>query len=111
MKVNAGLLPLPLHGAFGDFSQASDLAKGEPAEEFQVDDLRQVRLNLREFIERIGDFRKLLRVGWIAHIMAIGRRNLKFAATFERGAASGVINDDSPHDARGISHEAGLVWK
>ena len=55
MQIQAALLPVALDGPFRDAAHRGNLGEGEAAEELQVDDLGQARLDLGELVERIAD--------------------------------------------------------
>ena len=55
VQVEAALLPVALNGPFRHAAHGCDLGERETAEELQVDDLGEVRFDLRELVERIAD--------------------------------------------------------
>src|SRR5688572_3500690 len=55
VQVEAALLPAALNGPFGHPAHRGNLGEREPAEELQVDDLRQIRFDFGELVERIAD--------------------------------------------------------
>ena len=55
MQQETGLLPLALDGAFGHAPHRGDLGEREAAEELQVDHLRELRLDGRQFVEHLNE--------------------------------------------------------
>ena len=58
MEINAGFLPMPLHGALRYTSHGGDFGEGEAAEEFQIDNLGEPGVDLRELVESVADARQ-----------------------------------------------------
>src|SRR3954469_8768142 len=61
-QVDARLFPVALHGPFGYALHAGDLDEGEPAEELEVHDDREPRVDCRQLVERVADPRQLFAV-------------------------------------------------
>jgi len=59
VKVDACLFPVALDGPLRDAAHRSNFGEREPAEESEVDDLREPRVDTREIVERIADLREL----------------------------------------------------
>ena len=55
MQVEAALFPVALNRPLRDAAHRGDLGEGEAAEELQVDDLGETRLDLGELVERVAD--------------------------------------------------------
>jgi hypothetical protein len=55
MQVEAPLLPAALNRPFRHAPHRGDLREREAAEKLQLDDLRELRLDRGEFVERVTD--------------------------------------------------------
>ena len=105
MQIDAALLPVALHGPLRHAAHGGDLGEGEAAEELQIDDLREIRIDLAELVERIADPGQLLRVGHVGRQIGAERRNLEQAAALLRAPPPHVVDDQAAHHARGVGHE------
>jgi hypothetical protein len=64
VKVDSRLLPVALHRSRSDTSCIAAISPNEkPAREFEVDDLREPRVDRGQDILRVADARELLAVG------------------------------------------------
>jgi hypothetical protein len=55
MEINPRFFPVPLHRALRQPAHGGDLGEGEPAEELEIHDLGQNRVDGSELVERIAD--------------------------------------------------------
>src|SRR5215469_5701709 len=111
MKINARLFPTSLHRTFREVSQGGDFRESQPTEELQVNKFSKFRLHLRQLIQCIADGREFFRVDETLDCIGFKRSNLELTAALDRVAASGVIDDQSAHHTRRITHEARSVGK
>src|SRR5262245_40853076 len=68
IEIQACLLPVALNRPLRRRSHCGDFREGEAAEEFEIDQLRQRRIDGGEFVQRVADRRELLFVGQVYHI-------------------------------------------
>src|SRR5262249_41321197 len=80
VQIDPGLLPVALDGALRDALHAGDLREGEAAEELQVDDGREPRVDGGELVEGVTDASELGTVWHRARDVGRDRRELDLAA-------------------------------
>jgi hypothetical protein len=105
---------LALHGSVGNASEPGDLHEREAAEEVQVDEVGERRLERRELVERARQ--RLECVRWVNErrvrrfVSSYVERDHEDPATTLRGAPlARPVDDNSAHGARGVSHETGAI--
>src|SRR5262249_61163529 len=106
-----GLLPVALDGALRDALHAGDLREGEAAEELQVDDGREPRVDGGELVEGVTDASELGTVWHRACDVGRDRRELELAAALLRLPAAHVVDDQTAHHSRRVRHEAVAIRK
>src|SRR6185436_10273877 len=110
-KIDPRFVPMPLHRALAHAAEARDLGEGETAEEFEVDDVRDLRLHGGELVERLAepfDLFGIARRGR-AHVLAVDRRDLEAAAPLPGLAAAETVDDQAAHDPCRIGEEPGAI--
>jgi hypothetical protein len=114
MQEEPGLAPVALHGSVGNASEPGDLHEREAAEEVQVDEVGERRLERRELVERARQ--RLECVRWVNErrvrrfVSSYVERDHEDPATTLRGAPlARPVDDNSAHGARGVSHETGAI--
>jgi hypothetical protein len=105
MKVDAGLFPVALDRPLRDAAHRGDFSEREPAEEFQIDDLRESRVDTREIVERVADLRELAFVRDHLGDFGAQRGDLESPSTLLSAAIARVLDDQAPHRPSGITHE------
>src|SRR5215217_2025839 len=109
MKVKPRLYPCPFDRALGYAPHMRDLGDREAAKELEIDELREIRIDGRELVQRLADLRELVRAGGGVGDIGVERRELEAAATFLRLATPNVVDDQSAHRARSVCHEMRLI--
>src|SRR6185437_1108043 len=99
MKDDARLAPVALNGALRDSPHARDLREREAAEEMQIDELRQGRVEGGQLVERQSQRVELGRNGARSLFRAVEREELELASPFRGRLAAGVIDDETAHGA------------
>ena len=109
MQINARLFPLSLDSTLGEAFHIGDLTKGKPTEKFQIDNLRQRAIDTRQLVESVAHPREFLIVaGYVSNVSG-QRSNLERPAPLDCQSISHMIDDESPHDPCGISHEPAAI--
>jgi hypothetical protein len=62
MEVDSGLFPPSLYGPFRQVLEGGNFGEREPAEELQVDQFSELRLDFRQLIQGIADCREFFGV-------------------------------------------------
>src|SRR5262245_4474190 len=100
MQVDSRFLPVALHAALGDTPHPGDFGEREAAEELQIDDLRERRIDLGELVERFAEAGKRSIVDDIFGSRG-ERRDFELGPALERMATPREVDDEAAHDARG----------
>src|SRR5215208_5959920 len=111
-KIDPRLVPMPLHRALARTPEARDLGKSEATEEFEIDDVRDLRLHRGKLVERPAELLHLLgiaRRAGVAHVLAVDRGDLEGSAALPGLAAAEAVDDQAAHDPRRVGEEAGAV--
>src|SRR5258706_11248302 len=90
MQVDARLLPVALHGPLRDRLHRGNFGEREPAEELEVDDLREAGIDGGELVQRLADARELFPVGNILDDVGAYRRDLEQPTALLRLAAARI---------------------
>lgn len=106
MEIDACLFPPSPHCTFRQVVHGSDFGERKPAEEFQVNQPGELRLDIRQSIQGIADRRELFRVSRILCIIGSERRDFELATSFDRATVPRMIDDESAHYPGGIPHKA-----
>ena len=93
MQINAGFLPVSLHGALRHGTHGADFSKGKPAEEFQVHDLGETRIHPSKLFEGITDAFKLLVISAAFDDIGAERSNLELTTALLGLAVSSMIDN------------------
>ena len=109
MQIQPALLPAALDRPFRDAAHRGNLGEGEAAEELQVDDLGQARLDLGQLVKSVADHDQRLRVGHAVGVVDAERGDLEQPAAFFGPPPPHVVDDQPAHDPGGIRHEARLI--
>src|SRR6516225_1996149 len=105
----AGLVPIALCSALGGTLKLGDLREAEAAEELQIDELRETRLERAKGLERLGDaFELVIRCGAGGKLSG-KRSDFEASSTLLRAAAADIVDEQAAHCARGIRQEASAV--
>src|SRR6266576_3901492 len=111
VEIDASFFPPSLYGTLGQFLQGCNLGEGKSAEEFQIHQFSEFRLDFRQLIEGVADHGKLFPVGGTRDIVIFEGHDFETATPLDRAAVPRMIDDKSTHHPRGVSHEACLVGK
>src|SRR5215210_7868451 len=111
-KIDPRLVPMPLYRALAYSAEVRDLGEGETAEELEVDDVRDLRLDGGELVERLAeplDVFGIARRDRVAHVLAVERGDLEAAAALPGVTATEAVDDQAAHDPRRIGEESGAI--
>src|SRR5262245_60684436 len=109
VQVQPALLPLALNGPLGHTSHDGDLRERQAAEELQLDDLGELRLDLRQLVERIVDSQERLPIGDALLVERAQCGDLEQPSPLLRPMPPHVVDDEPSHDTRGIAHEPCVI--
>src|SRR5690348_4580797 len=87
------LLPFPLQGTLGDAAHRGDLGKREAAEELEIHQLRQRRIESRERIDRIAQRAQLVGARTGLRGRMLEARDLEPAAPLDGGTVADQVDD------------------
>src|SRR5580765_523372 len=111
MEIDARLFPLSLYCTFRQVLQGGNFRERKAAEKLHVHQFGKLRLDFRQFIQGVADRREFLGVDGILVKIRLERSDFEFAAALDCISAPGMINDQSAHHPRGITHEPRPVRK
>ena len=92
LQKQSRLSPVALHGALRRSAELGDLREREPAEEVQIHQLGERRIEQRELLDRIAEPFQLLRSshGVVRRLFIASESDLELAPAFERTPAPRV---------------------
>jgi serine/threonine protein kinase len=105
------LLPMAFDGALGHASHGCNLREAEPAEEPQVDQLGERRVERRHLVEGGTDLRELGASGRGRRQLVRERADHEMASPLLCLAPADVVDQQAAHHLCGVAHEAGAVRK
>jgi hypothetical protein len=108
MEVDTGFLPLALDGPLADIPSSRNFRKGKSTKILQVDDLRERRFGLGEFVERFADASEAAIVNRVLDVCSEGG-DLKLATALLSPTIPRMIDDQATHDPGGIAHESPTI--
>src|SRR5829696_85746 len=111
MEVNTGLFPVPLRGTLRNPKHGGDFGEAEAAEKLQVNDTGEAAVDSLELVQGVAEAAQLSRVGGRTGNVRPDRRDLELPAALLRLTAARIIDDEPPHHARGVAHEARTIGK
>ena len=94
-----------------DAAHRSNFGEREPAEESEVDDLREPRVDTREIVERVAELRELAFVRDRLGDFSAQRGDLEPPSTLLSAAIARMLDDQASHRPSGITHELRPVRK
>ncbi len=95
VQIDARFLPAPLHRSFRYAAHGGDLGERETAEELQIDDLGQRRIDRREGVESVANPAQFLLVDPRVAGLLLQGSNLEAAAALLGLAVAGVVDDET----------------
>src|SRR6266542_4230839 len=111
VQQHARFFPVALNRALGDVAERRDLAERESAEELEIDQLREIRIDLCEIVERFADRLDVRRRHRGFADLRVERRDLEATAALLRVAITRIVDDETAHRARGVREKPRLVGK
>jgi hypothetical protein len=110
MEVDAGLLPLALDGSLADIPRSRNFRERKSAKILQVNNLRERRVGLGQFVKRIAYASEAAVVHCVLDVCS-ERGDLKLATALLGPAIPRMIDDQAAHDPGGIAHESATIGK
>src|SRR5918992_3162594 len=95
MEVDTSPLPVALDGALGYAAHGADLRERKAAEELQINELREQRVDLGQLVDSIAYAAQGGSVGLILENFRIERGDLELPAAFLRPVPPGVLDDQA----------------
>ena len=111
MEQQAGLLPVPPHRALRDAAHRSHLAKGEATEEFQIDQLRESRIDVLQLLERATQWLERVALTPRLRQRLVERQKRQIAATLLRTSVAEVVDHQAAHGSRGVREKTIALGK
>src|SRR5262245_64723952 len=111
MKVDARLFPVALDCPLRHAAHRVNFREREPAEESQIDDLCEPRVDTREVIQRVAELRELAFVRDRLGDFSTQRGDLEPPSTLLSAASARMLDDQASHRPSGITPEISPVPK
>src|SRR5262245_52805439 len=95
MKVDARFFPVALDCPLGHAAHRGNFSEREPAEESQIDDLCERRVDTREIVERVAELRELAFIWDRLGDFSAQRGDLEHPSTLLSAAIARMLDDQA----------------